>query len=458
MARFGKKLFGMVLAVGMLCGLLAGGTIPAGAVADGAEYAMFPMAVLYIVRTNVDLDPDQALRTDLLPGGGHVSGQCAFDLSGGGLDVRAPFTGTIVFVQSGGTHDVILQSDSKVRFANGEIDYMSCLFTHDDDIADLWVGKQIKQGDVFYQQGTYGDGHTGEFLRHLHIECARGQQNTRDKIRANDLQVHQALYLAKDTDRQKDYIRVDSQGGRMINLDWQVAPDAATPTIDRDTVLLLDYSGSMDGAPLTALKEAAVIFCEGVNAASGTNRVAIVIYDSSVRFQDFTQDLDQMRAYINNTRGGGQTNIAGALKKAGELMGASSAGVKNVLLMTDGMPNAGSYEAAGKYTSADHGSYRYANAAYNAAVELWDAKCNVYTLGFFHSLNATDAAFGRRFLSDMQKDGYWEVISLGEIEAAFKEILKEMQLDTGKWWEALPGWLQFILRYVFFGWLWMNWF
>jgi len=27
-----------------------------------------------------------------------------------------------------------------------------------------------------------------------------------------------------------------------------------------------------------------------------------------------------------------------------------------------------------------------------------------------------------------------------------------------KWWEGLPSFVQFLLRYICFGWLWMNWF
>jgi len=226
-----------------------------------------------------------------------------------------------------------------------------------------------------------------------------------------------------------------------------------------DTVLVLDYSGSMDGEPLANLKEAAVIFCEGIATAPGTNRVAIVIYDDEIQFQGFTQDLSKMRTFINDTYAGGRTNISDALKKAGELMSTSSADVKYVLLMTDGMPNEGSYVESGKYTSADHLCYPYANAAYNAAVDLWSS-CHVYTLGYFHSLDGEDKAFGERFLKDMENDGYWEVIDPENIQSAFDEILDEMidemQITTERWWEILPSWLQWILRWLLGGWLWMD--
>ena len=45
------------------------------------------------------------------------------------------------------------------------------MFAHDNNIDNLFVGKRIKQNEVFYQEGTKGNV-TGN---HCHIECAKGK-------------------------------------------------------------------------------------------------------------------------------------------------------------------------------------------------------------------------------------------------------------------------------------------
>ena len=44
------------------------------------------------------------------------------------------------------------------------------MFAHDNDVSNLFVGKEIKQGEVFYHEGTKGNA-TGN---HCHIECGKG--------------------------------------------------------------------------------------------------------------------------------------------------------------------------------------------------------------------------------------------------------------------------------------------
>jgi hypothetical protein len=171
----------------------------------------------------------------------------------------------------------------------------------------------------------------------------------------------------------------------------------------------------MNGTPLENLKTSAALFCEAVVSAPGTHRVAIVAYGSTIKFQGFTELYNEMVAFLNNpVVSTGSTNIAGGLTKAKELVDTSSADVKNVLLMTDGIPNTGTSVTTGKYTSADHSSYRYANAVYNAAEALWSS-CRLYTLGFFHSLTGSSLEFARRFFDDMENEGYWEVIDPAEL-------------------------------------------
>lgn len=65
----------------------------------------------------------------------------------------APFSGTIVSINRD-YNAVILQSDNPVYYADGSCDYMSVFLAHDNNISDLYVGKHLNQGDVFYQPGV----------------------------------------------------------------------------------------------------------------------------------------------------------------------------------------------------------------------------------------------------------------------------------------------------------------
>ena len=82
----------------------------------------------------------------------------------------APFDGVVKKIWENG-HTVWLESTSKVKYADGTTDYATLSFTHDNKITDLKVGQVIKQGQVFYQEGTAGIA-TGN---HVHLECSKGK-------------------------------------------------------------------------------------------------------------------------------------------------------------------------------------------------------------------------------------------------------------------------------------------
>ena len=45
------------------------------------------------------------------------------------------------------------------------------MFAHNNDVSDLFVGKEIKKGEIFYYEGTKGNA-SGN---HCHIECGKGK-------------------------------------------------------------------------------------------------------------------------------------------------------------------------------------------------------------------------------------------------------------------------------------------
>ena len=138
--------------------------------------------------------------------GGYFShqGDKAIDISGKDTSIdslKAPFTGIIKRINSN-VNAVWLESVGKVKYADRTVDYMTVLTIHDDDISNLSVGKDIEQGDVYYQEGTKGDV-TGN---HIHLSVCRGkftgngwnENEFGNWVSNNQYDVHKALYLLDD--------------------------------------------------------------------------------------------------------------------------------------------------------------------------------------------------------------------------------------------------------------------
>lgn len=99
-------------------------------------------------------------------------GVLAIDVAGkdGGIEsMRAPFTGIIKRIYQG--YVVWLESTNKVKYADGTEDYMTVIVMHDNDTSDLKVGQIIKQGQIFFQEGTKGYANGN----HIHISCGKGK-------------------------------------------------------------------------------------------------------------------------------------------------------------------------------------------------------------------------------------------------------------------------------------------
>ena len=233
------------LLMGFLALILLIGAVPLGclrvqaATPDPAENpyfedvqcAEFPMNYLQITRTNTMLDADQ----DNTKLNGSTSGHRAysFDLTGGNKKVYAPFDLKVVYIYQP-SHTVFVQSLKPVRFANGTIDYMTCVLIHDNNISNLKVGQEFKQGQHFYDQGDYGNSDGV----HLHLEAAvgkdyhlksNGKKETSfgtilTKVRQNSVQVHEAFFLspAVAKGKGKQDITVSKENKSKTYLDWKV--------------------------------------------------------------------------------------------------------------------------------------------------------------------------------------------------------------------------------------------
>lgn len=199
----------------------------------------------------------------------------------------------------------------------------------------------------------------------------------------------------------------------------------------RYSVLILDTSGSMSGTPSKVQKTAAKKFCEALLSADGKSYISIVRLNSSSSIVcDFTDDIDVLNTAIDTIVSYGGTNIGQALQTADSLLDAVENKpylVKNIILCSDGLPEAGNKSSSGPYRDkSDSIFYQYANYAYNISNTIKDKGTLIYTLGFFHSLSGNDLIFGRRFLNDLQNAGYYEVDDPNELEFKFGEIANDV--------------------------------
>lgn len=124
-------------------------------------------------------------------------------------DVYAPFSGTIKKIYEEDANEIWLESDNPVEYPDGTIDYMTVLFAHDNDISDLYVGKKVAQGEIFYQEGTKGNA----IGNHCHIECGKGKFIEPGWIKnengyyviINGKKPEECFWLKKDTNIIDDY-------------------------------------------------------------------------------------------------------------------------------------------------------------------------------------------------------------------------------------------------------------
>ena len=138
-------------------------------------------------------------------------------------------------------------------------------------------------------------------------------------------------------------------GSFQIKLSLTAAPDITTnPT---DIVLILDRSGSMQGAPLANLKNGAKAFIDIIDEATdGTqdgqigsgSRIGIVSFaDVATQDTQLITDVADLKAAVDALTSGGSTNHEDAFTKAFDLFDPASTNAKVMVMFTDGVTTAG---------------------------------------------------------------------------------------------------------------------
>lgn len=216
------------------------------------------------------------------------------------------------------------------------------------------------------------------------------------------------------------------------------------PIKDRYTVLVLDHSGSMYGDPIKQLRDAAKLFCRTV-AGDQThgyhNQVAIVGFSERPDIVlDFTDNVAMLEQCVDSLEDTSTTDIYAALVAADELLKAkpnAEGTIKNIILLTDGLPVCGRSLPDGRYNQlAGIRNPGAANRCYQEVVDrgLLSPECtyNIYTLGFFHGLNKPDRTLCRALLSDLTHNSgtFYEMSDVNQVVVILGNFILDDLMNT----------------------------
>ena len=220
------------------------------------------------------------------------------------------------------------------------------------------------------------------------------------------------------------YIRA-KVGGKKVECLVSVVDRTDTDSV-RYSVLIMDTSGSMKGSPLKYSKKAGEAFINTVLSADGRNYAALITLGNKAgTVCEFTNNKTPVIKKIRELKASGHTNMEDALAAAGRLLKQVPDGskiTKNIVLLSDGLPQTGKKQAKGRYKKSQHKDYKFANAAYKTDVKL-KKKYFVYALGFFHDLEKKDLKFGKRLMKDLAStDKYYIIKDQKEITKAMNDV------------------------------------
>lgn len=212
-----------------------------------------------------------------------------------------------------------------------------------------------------------------------------------------------------------------SSGSRPFLCEWgEYIPESAEKEMEdipkrktseeRDIVLVLDTSGSMEGTKIDETKKAAVKFVETVLKEDAS--IGIITYEEAANLvSDFSIDEKGLKEKVETLDAGGGTNIESGLQTAYDLLDYSNAKKKMIILMSDGEPN--------------HG--KVGKELVDFANEIKDEGILIYTLGFFQDLEENKSS-AQLLMEQIASEGcHYEVASAEELKYFFGDVADKIK-------------------------------
>ena len=230
----------------------------------------------------------------------------------------------------------------------------------------------------------------------------------------------------KITAKSRGSSNIEAQiNGETVNCVVTVIDKASSNTI-RYCVFIMDASSSMEGTPLTKAKGAVKKFINKLKDSEGRNYMALITLSTNPKIiYSFTDDYKALKKKVDKISAGGKTNINDALKKADLLLSSVPGGdnnIKNVVLLSDGLPDSGNKKESGRYSKEDYNKYAFANADYSTDYAM-KKKYYIYALGFFYNTSGKRLEFGKKHMKDLAStDKNYIVTDVNYLEKTVSDI------------------------------------
>ena len=203
-------------------------------------------------------------------------------------------------------------------------------------------------------------------------------------------------------------LEADCTLGPLINLNiWQLNKQT-----ERDIVLVLDASGSMQGTPIQEARNAAINFINTVMDSKEDVSVGIVTYANSASIHSpLTCNKDTLLQAVDQIYASGGTNIDEGLSRAEEMLNARDAKKKSIVLLSDGLPNDG---------RVGESLIEYSNT-------IKDQDVYIYTLGFFTALSGSDKVEAQSLMKALATEGmHYEVSTADDLVFFFGDLADQI--------------------------------
>ena len=218
---------------------------------------------------------------------------------------------------------------------------------------------------------------------------------------------------------------VTTETEKQPELDLTVIPtstETTTITTPQNAILVLDFSSSMKGPRIEALKEAVNEFLDNF-LANGKNKVKIIEYDKNIlKETKFTSNRNELD--ISKDETGSGTNIDYGLTVANKFVTKENASTTSVILMSDGSPYNYYNDDTNKVDSDSEKNY---SEARESAQWIKSKGARLFTIGF--NLKYQESS---KLMQDIatSQETYYQAFDGEALKEAFKDISETITTTT----------------------------